>query len=274
MGQMNSTPPFTGTVDGLTYYKVRGSDKILVRKKGGPTKKQIQKKDSFAVTRKNNMEFGGRAKVASQVMEALRPLKYQGDYNLAGPINSMLIPIQELSTEQEKGQRNVVLSKKPDILTGLNLNRRTSFESIVLTPLEYSLSKKNFTATITIPELKPDINFMVPGNFSWYRLMVVSGIIEDMYYNPGSRDNYLPREGNYLLLRSKHSETNWMNVYPDSPNITIDCSIKITRKDFLKRLSGNNHSQLLGIGIAFGNMQRGQITMAKYIGGAKILAMV
>jgi len=30
---------------------------------------------------------------------------------------------------------------------------------------------------------------------------------------------------------------------------------------------------LLGIGIAFGTMQRGQITMAKYIGGAKILAM-
>jgi hypothetical protein len=272
MGQLNSNIPFTGTVNGLSAYKVRGSDKIILRKKGGPTKKQIQKKESFATTRKNNMEFGGRASITGQVMDVLRPLKYLGDYNIAGPLNTLFIPIQQLDTEHEKGQRSIELTKDPGVLEGFNLNRRTPFESIILTPLEYTLSKETLTGTITLPELVPEKNFMVPGNFSWYKLIMVSGTIENMYYDPGFDDTYLPI-GNRHFNAHRSQETDWLPVYPGSPALTINSHMKITRTDFLRVYGFNKHSLLLGIGIAFGTMQRGQITMAKYIGGAKILAM-
>lgn len=99
MGKFKPPFSYTGSVSNLSVYKVRGSDTPIVRRKGGPTKRQIKTKPSFALTRKNNMEFGGRAKIAGQMLEALRPLKYLGDYNIAGPLNSLFIPIQELDTE-------------------------------------------------------------------------------------------------------------------------------------------------------------------------------
>jgi hypothetical protein len=271
MAQANSNTPFTGTVNGLSYYKMRGSDKIIVRRKGGPTRKQIQKKESFATTRKNNMEFGGRARLVGQVMDALRPLKYLGDYNIAGPLNTMLIPIQSLDTEHEKGQRDVVLSKNPGILKGFNLNRRTPFENIVCSPLEFSLSKEKFTATITIPELNPEINFMIPGDFEWYRLMYVVATIDDMFYQPhGYR-----AENNNEVNSWRVEKTDWLPVYPGSPSVTLQHKKLEDYLDDPSELPNKaRFSTMLAIGIAFGTMQRGQITMAKYIGGAKILEVI
>src|SRR5262245_57370077 len=120
MGKFEAPMSYTGTVSNISIYKVRGSDKPIVRTKGGPTKRQIQTKKSFATTRKNNMEFGGRAVIVRQVMSALRPFKYMSDYNIAGPLNSLFIPIQALDTEHEHGQRDVVLSKNPGLLQGFN----------------------------------------------------------------------------------------------------------------------------------------------------------
>ncbi|THU30377.1 hypothetical protein FAM09_29920 [Niastella caeni] len=273
MGKLKPILNFTGSVAGLSVYTMRGSDQPIIRRKGGPTRKQIKTKDSFATTRKNNMEFGGRAKITAQVMDVLRPLKYLGDYNIAGPLNSLFIPIQELDTKHEKGHRDVQLTKDPRVLEGFNLNRRTPFESIVLNPPEYTLSKKTLKGAITFPELTPDRNFIVPGNFQWYRFIVVLGIVEDMFCDPGSRwDDYHAKHGNPLWLAISR-ETDWLEVYPGSPSTTFNIEMKISRKDYLKQLSLNCHSLMLGVGISFGTMQKGKITMAKYIGGAKVLGM-
>jgi hypothetical protein len=220
------------------------------------------------------MEFGGRARVAGQVLDILRPLKYLSDYNIAGPLNSLFIPIQALDTVNEHGQRSVELTKKPGILQGFNLNRRTPIETIIATPLEYTLSKKTLTGSITIPELIPGINFFVPGSYSWYRFIAVFGIIQDMFYVPNGRESYLNKGGddvNWTL--GQHRETDWLNMSSRSPALTLECSLKSIRKDIQDILDLNSHSCLLGVGIAFGNMPRGQVEMVKYVGGAKVLGM-
>ncbi|HEY8895422.1 MAG TPA: hypothetical protein VIM79_11430 [Niastella sp.] len=274
MGKFEPPFSYTGSVRNLSVYNVRGSDKPIVRTKGGPTKRQIKTKPSFDVCRRNNKEFGGRARMASQVMDILRPLKYLGDYNIAGPLNSLFIPIQTLDTVSEFGQRTVELTKNPGILQGFLLNRRTAIETIIANPLDYTLSKKTLTGTITIPELIPGINFFVPGQFSWYKFIAVFGVIQDLFYHPDSREGYLNKAGDDVRWTlGLHRETDWLNLSAHSPAITIECSLKSMRKDVQEMLSLDSHSCLLGIGIAFGNMPRGQVEMIKYVGGAKVLGM-
>ncbi|WP_207512651.1 hypothetical protein [Longitalea luteola] len=272
MGKFEPPFSFTGTVSNISVYKVRGSDKPVVRMKGGPTKRQIETRASFATTRKNNKEFGGRARIAGQVLEALRPLKYLGDFNLAGPLNSLFIPIQALDTEHPHGERNVELSKAPGLLQGFNLNRRTPFETIVANQLDYTLSKETVKASITFPALMPGINFFPPGKYSWYRFIAVLATVEDMFYSNGE---YQPEHGaNREMNMYTIEETDWMAVTPRSEPFTMELNKLGTYYErAADRKQFNRHSLLLAAGIAFGNMPKGQIQMVKYVGGAKILAM-
>ena len=77
----------------MSFYKVRGSDQIYIRKKGGPSRAKVKEGSTFINTRRNNDEFGGRAAASSWIMLMLQPLKPLGDYNIAGPLNSLLVPI-------------------------------------------------------------------------------------------------------------------------------------------------------------------------------------
>jgi hypothetical protein len=272
MGKFHPLSGYTGTVGNVSIYTLRGSDKPVVRTKGGPTKRQIQTKASFAKTRKNNMEFGGRAKIAGQVMDLLRPFKYLSDYNIAGPLNSLFIPIQALDTEHEHGQRNVVLSRNPGLLQGFNLNRRTPFNTIIANPLEYTLTKETLSASVTFPALIPGINFFNPGKYSWYKFIILFGVIEDWFYSPKGYVNKGGKEVRWTI--GWHRETDWMNISPELPSFTLFGSIKKLRSDFKEVISLDSHSCLLGVGIAFGAMPNGHMEMVKYVGGATVLGMV
>jgi len=271
MGRVKQAFDVTGTVGKISIYKVRGSDEPIVRTKGGPTKRMVKTRKSFATTRRNNSEFGGRARMTKQVMYILRPMKYLGDYNLAGPLNSLFIPIQALDTVSEHGERSIELSKNPGLLQGFNLNRRTPFTTIVTNSPAYKLSKKTLTATITIPELIPGVNFFPQNNFSWYKFIAILGIVEDVFYNNrdyGNKAGYSP-----LVNDSVVEQSDWLNIMPQSPAIEFTCNFKDYYQDILKELGKSNYSCLLGIGIAFGSMVRGQVELVKYVGGGTILAM-
>lgn len=271
MARMKQAFDVTGTIGKISIYKVRGSDEPVVRTKGGPTKRMVKTRKSFATTRKNNSEFGGRARMTKQVMEALRPMKYLGDYNLAGPLNSLFIPIQALDTVSEHGQRNIELSKNPGLLNGFNLNRRTPFTTIITNSPEYTLSKESLNATITIPELIPGINFFPQNTFSWYKFIAILGIVEDLFYKDRGYGN---KAGNqHVTCYSEVEASDWFNIIPNSPAIELTCDFNESRQSLQKIIGRNSYSCLLGIGIAFGAMDRGQVEMVKYVGGGKILAM-
>jgi hypothetical protein len=271
MARMKKPFDITGKLGKISIYNVRGSDEPIVRTKGGPTKRMVKTRKSFATTRRNNMEFGGRARMTSQVMCILRPMKYLGDYNLAGPLNSLFIPIQALDTVSGHGERNIELTKNPGLLEGFNLNRRTPFTSIITNTPEYTLSRSTLTATVTIPELMPGVNFFPADNFSWYKFMAILGVIENVFYN---RLGYGNAAGNQFLTGHSVFETSdWFNIAPNSAPVELTCSFKESAKGLIQKIGKNNYSCLLAIGIAFGSMTQGKVQMVKYVGGGKILAM-
>lgn len=172
---------FIGSLDNMSAYKMRGSDKIILRKKGGPSKEQIKKGPHFDLTRRNNKEFGGRSKAAAHIKNVLFPLRSLADYNITGPLNALLKPIQEMDTESNWGERNVLISRNSRLLEGFTLNRKNLLESIVSTPFLWSLQKDQ--AIIDVPGLLPGINFMVPGDYAWYHIIATAGLVPDLYYH-------------------------------------------------------------------------------------------
>jgi hypothetical protein len=260
MAQLIGNVLFTGSIENLSAYKMRGSDKIIIRKKGGPTKKQIKHSPKFDLTRRNNKEFGGRAKAATLIKRILHPLMFLADYNITGPLNALLQPIQQMDTHNEKGKRNILLTKNPRLLEGFTLNRRYLLDSIVRTPVSCTIQKQK--VIVDLPQLLPDINFVVPGNYPFYQFIAVAGLVPDLYV---TEHGYQPKvERDYI---TEYTQSDWLPVNTLAPaGKLIVKGLPLQKPDTC--------SNMVALGIAFGTMKGQEIEPVKYIGGAKVIGVV
>jgi hypothetical protein len=257
MATLEGSILFTGSLNNLSAYKMRGSDKIIVRRKGGPTKKQVKHSPNFENTRRNNKEFGGRAMAAACIKRCLHPFGFLADHNITAPLNALLQPIQKMDTTSGRGKRHILLTKQPRLLEGFSLNRRYMFETMVKTPVICSL--QNEQAIIDLPALVPGINFMSPGYYSFYKFIGTAGWVPDIYYNEygyrsNERKHYFPE----IIM------TEWLPVNTSAPAQTLTIPALPANKPA-------DCSTLVALGIAFGQMQGDTIVPEKYVGAAKVM---
>src|SRR5579862_7714766 len=151
--------PIIGSLQGLSTYKMRGSDKIVVRSKGGATKKQIQKLASFEPTRNLNAEWKGVTTAALNIRRGLNALKSLADYNISGPLNALVKKIQSMDTVNPKGKRSIMLSHYPDFISSFSYNRQTLFDSVIRQPLTVTVDKTTGIIDFEVPSLQQNINF-------------------------------------------------------------------------------------------------------------------
>jgi hypothetical protein len=260
MAKLEGTVQFTGSIQNLSFYKMQGSDKIIIRRKGGPSKKQVKYGKNFVNTRRNNTEFGGRALAASTIKGYLHPLLFLADYNIVGPLNALLRAIQKMDITSGWGKRHVLLTKQPRLLEGFTLNRRYLLETIVRTPVSCNL--QNEQVHIGLPALMPGLNFMPPGNYSYYRFIGTAALVPDICYTEyGYKPKYTGK------WHFDFTESDWLPVNASAPALTLS----------LKGMPENKPddcSIMVALGIAFGKLKGDTIVPEKYVGAAKVLMVL
>ncbi|OQP44653.1 hypothetical protein A4H97_09820 [Niastella yeongjuensis] len=257
MATLISTLQITGTLDNLSYYKMRGSDKIIVRRKGGPSKNQVKNSDQFEQTRLNNKEFGGRSMTAKQIKSSMFPMRYLADHNIIGPLNALLKPIQELDTVSEKGEREVRITRYPKLLEGFQLNRRSMLESIVRTPVKYNI--QNQQVIVEIPELIPGINFLPPDNYPFYQFIAITSMVPDVMYNETLKKKYEPVGEPYTAF----TDTDWLPVNNRAAATQLIIDVPGEKRD--------GYTRLVTLGISVGTQIGTYIEPVKYVGAARII---
>ncbi|NII29899.1 hypothetical protein HB364_32775 [Pseudoflavitalea sp. X16] len=264
MARLNPDNTWRGSVGKYSYYKMRGIDTPIVRSKGGASKETIKTHPRFEQTRRINAEFGGRASASKRIMRMLWPLKSLADYNIAGPLNALLKPIQALDDQSELGERNILLSLNPGILEGFSLNRKLSFDSIVRTHLNWSFSQEELQATIDIPALLPGINLFASTSHPVFSMIAVLGIVPDLFYSP---TKYITTSDEYNEFVPVMASTSWFPVLEGSEPVSLTLPYLFAPPD-------DGYSMMLSVGICFGRMRNAStIEQVPYAGAARILAM-
>jgi hypothetical protein len=185
------------------------------------------------------------------------------DYNIAGPLNALLKPVQELDTVSELGKRNVYLSQQPHLLSGFSLKSTYTFDAIVRNPLAFALSRDMLSAHVEIPSLLPGINFQAPGKHPLYSFVAALGVVPDIVFNGVS---YEAPTG-YESFSGIRAESPWYPVLNGSPAMRLDLSLPKTPPDAA-------FSIMLSIGIRFGTIADGGVVQqVKHAGSAKVLGM-
>ncbi|HYK55704.1 MAG TPA: hypothetical protein VEV15_04435, partial [Flavisolibacter sp.] len=212
---------------------------------------------------RNNREFGGRSPAVKWIRKVLHPLKPLFDHNLSAPLNTLLKPIQEMDRQSEFGERHVLLSLAPQLLEGFNFNRRHHFDSVVRNPVGCRLLRESLSAVVEFPALLPSFTFFPSGSHPYYRLMMVLGVVPDLYY---ALPLYRPK-GDYGPVIAQAAQTEWYPVKSGSPALSLKLQLPVATPN-------SDFSLMLAIGVGMGSVGTGgSITGVRYAGSGKILAM-
>lgn len=174
---------FTGSLGKLSAYKVRGSDKIIVRTKGGATKAQILQSPCFERTRENNTEFTGCGYAARSIRQVLFPIKHLADYNFTPILVKLAKSIQLLDMEGDRGQRSILLSRYRYLLEGFQLNRKNTFDSVLRHPVQCTIERETGIAEVQLPGLVPGLNLLLPWQYPFFRFIITFGMVADIEFN-------------------------------------------------------------------------------------------
>ncbi len=264
MAKLVGVPGYTGTIGELSAYRMQGVDKIILRKKGGPTKQQIKKKASFAITRQLNEEFTGRMLMVKQLNQAMQEIRHLYHGNDAGRLGAVCKKIQEADINSFLGKRSVLLSAAGYWLEGFSLNRYHPFDAIVKHPLAVSINKLTGTATISWPVLLPGLHLLNPLQQPFYRFVFVLSTVADMVYDEQQR-RYHPTPT--ASLGRAVAQTDWHIAGKD-------CAAQTFTLQIPQYTAAAGLSLLLSGGIEYGQPQtEGYIKYTKYAGAGKLLKL-
>ena len=187
------------------------------------------------------------------------------DYNFTPTLNSLLKPIQEMDTVNEFGKRSILFSGNPKLLEGFNLNRRSTFDSVIRSPVASTIDKDGGMATLIVPALLPGINFFVTGKYSAYSIVCALGILPDFTYNGIGYAPLLQYDSFPLPVVYT---TDWLPVIHGSPQQEINLQLPNLPPALPFTL-------VLSAGIRYGTLgEHGEMEQVKYAGAAKILHVI
>jgi hypothetical protein len=258
---------FTGKLDMLSAYRMRGVDKIVVRRKGGPSREKVKTSPSFENTRRTMSEFGGCSRHGSYVRMAMLQLRRLSDYNFGSDINSIMRQVQLRDGTSEWGRRSITLSEHTRLLEGFStMYKAPSFDSIVRTPVYYTMDRSNRSARIEIPELMRDINYFPQNNHAMFRLTATLGIVPDVAFDMASKEYLAPKWYNKSYY-SIGISTDWNPSLEGMESTVLALAMDVLPPD-------NRWTLMLSIGIEYGAFREGgKIDEVKRFGAAKILAL-
>ena len=268
MAKLKSVLDFTGRLGTISAYKRKDIDGIILRAPGGASREKIKNSPSFERTREINKEFGGRSRASGLIMQAMWPLKPLADYNIAGPLNKLIKPLQELDTVNLKGKRDIFFTKAPGLLEGFQFNKKNPFDSIVRSQVSFTLDREQLSAAVSIPKLVPGINFVVPPvNYPLFSLVVRVNPVPNLSLK-GAR--YETVNDEFKKLSMIEPETPWYPVQKGSDAVVFENILEAADPGILK----DDFVLVMGIGIRFGTIgPDGEVQQVKYAGAAKILAV-
>lgn len=147
MGKLDGIIRFTGSFDGLSFYKLRG--KIVVRRTGGFKGAAIKTQANYARTRENASQFGYCSRVGKALRVALFPFVAQiRTPYLHNHVVSLFQQILKFDSVSLRGAKTLMLGLSSEegysLLKGFDFNKELSFKKIFPAAYTVSLAEGKF----------------------------------------------------------------------------------------------------------------------------------
>ena len=258
----------SGSVKGMSFYTIRGSDQVIMRTKGGANKNKIAKAPQFEGLRKQQKEWSGCTKFGSIVRYAFGGLHRLADFNLTPVLNGIAKNIQKNDAIGEIGQRSVLFSQNKEMLSGFNFNRNYPFNTVLRVSPTWQIDRTLVQATVTIPTVQTGTDVLNIQRLPYFRLIVALGSISDMHYDAQLND-YKP------IVIDLHGVSNTVTgVWHSAQSVVQEHQITVQLDRKAAELLTDSVSVVLSMGIEFGTAgYTDEIVAVKHAGCGRVLAI-
>jgi hypothetical protein len=268
MAIVNGFLQMTGSIRGMSFYSPVGSDKVIMRTKGGATKYTIQNGDNFAKLRLHQTEWQGCVKFGQSMRDGIGDTYDLADFNLTPVWNGMGRKILKLDTVSALGQRFLRFSQCKEIMEGYNLNKKYPITTILRVSPLAELNRESLSATVSLPLINASTDVQNIQRLPYFRLIVCLGLVSDMRYNENGLIHKYEPVDNELNGSSSSIHSDWYVTSDVVPAQVLSAEIKDEKLPPLT----DDITVLLSMGIEFGNVgSGGEIMPVKRAGCGKIL---
>lgn len=268
MAISKGTVTMTGSFGNASFYTRRGSDKIIVRTKGGASKEKIKSSPKFANLRLQQKEWKGCTAFASVLRYAFGGMHRLADYNLTPVLNGFAKNLQKTDTSKPNGQRGIYLSKMCYTLENFNFNRTNPYNTMLRVMPHANIDRETAKATVKVPRINTDISLLNLQRLPYFRLITSLSVVSDVVYDE-NRNDFLP------LVPEVHGiceiiTSEWLV----SENIIDEQTIEIKIDDYNREMLTENCTLILSMGVEFGKVGfGGLIQEVKYAGSGRVLCV-
>lgn len=272
MARVNGIFKITGSLQNVSFYTMKGSDKVYARTKGGPTKRRMKVGPEFELLRKHQVEWKGCVLFSQDFSTSLGSVYRMRDYNVSPVLNGIAKKIIKLDTEHAIGERSILLSKSRETFEGFNLNRGFPFNTVFRTSLQVETDKKNGRMLVRIPRIVTTNDLYNVQNLPYFRLTFNLCQFSDLKFSAESSDRYEPAMSE-IYLRNAEKSTGWLSTNDVIPEQVLELELDLDKVSFDEDME---HLTCMGsAGIEFGNVGAGgKIEAVKHACCAKILSVV
>lgn len=243
MSIINGPFNFTGSLGNMHCYYDPARGIWILARNGGAKKKVMDTLPSLEKARAYARELGGRSKWGSLLKQSLSGIRHLMFACCWGKIMATGKLIQRRDETVPLGNRDVLVSKDPGVLTRIDFNERHPFRSVIRDNFVIDLSSDKRIITLSIPGF-------IPSNDAWWvtkylavRIYLVVAQISDMVWNPVTKE-YEPLVPGLELL-SRKVVTGWM--YNNS--IPIDVNLSVLLNDPALSIPGT--VMVVAVGVEF-----------------------
>lgn len=270
MAISNSIFQPTGTIEGVTFYKRHDSDKLIMRKKGGPKKGRMATGKEFEKVRKHQAEWSGCVLFARNVRHAVGDLYPLSDYNLPATWTGMAKKLMALDTVNETGVRAVQLSNFKQALVDFNFCRRKPLITLLRLVPTVQADRQSMSFSVLYPRINTAVDLVNSAKLPYFRLVASLGCVSDLRFEKSLFSNYVVTNDGLNGL-SVSVAGDWLSTNDLLENRELTAAFDAGLREQLT----DDVSLLLSVGIEFGAVGfGGRIEPVKRSGAARIVAVL
>lgn len=267
MGELLPNFKFKGSIGDFTAYEDPTTGKITIQSKGGASAEKIHNDPGFVNTRRTNYEFSGMSLASKAFRRAMGYTSKLSDYRIGSTLTGLMREFQYLDTTSPWGQRSVLISKDKSWLEGLQISRKNSFDQVLRSPVDVTLSRNDLSATIQMPAIVPGGNFFSVFGSSYCQWFFVLGVVPDFQYK--EEYVYEPVPG-YIPVDPVTFQTDWQVLGNSFQPQTIQLALNAAPLSLIE-----SASLVCTVAMRFGTThRRTSIEPIRYAASGKIMAIV
>ncbi len=208
---------------GWRVYKLKGVDKTIIARKGGPTAEQIKNSPNYKQLRGNQLEFGAASALAKSIRMALiPPLSDVCEAYVSAKLTARLRNLAK-SEKGEAGTRSILLSQHGHLLEGFDFNVDYPFEAIFRNKIHAMQSSQKGKLIVHVPGYTPVDNLEFPENATHFKVYHQLCTLSDYVFN---EENIIPIhpdfEGKIAVVESRLQPIGKMPIEPMTTQLSIE----------------------------------------------------